>query len=69
MSPAERTASELDAIQVELSDEPGLLGSSTDVVTTQVLLRLIVDDGVQQRLDERYGKDVVRVTGALRPID
>lgn len=67
--PAERTSFELDAIQVELSDEPGLLESSTDVVTNQVFLRVIINDGVQQRLDERYGKDAVRVTGALRPID
>ncbi|MFZ6003654.1 MAG: hypothetical protein ACOYXM_06930 [Actinomycetota bacterium] len=65
---AEHTSSELEAIQAELSVEPGMLESSTDVVTNQVFVRVIIDDGVQQRLDAQYGKGVVRVTSALRPV-
>lgn len=69
VSPAEHTSAELEAVQAELAQEPGMLSSSTDVAANQVSLHIIIDDGVQQRLDERYGKDVVRVTAALRPID
>lgn len=65
---AEHTSSELEAIQAELSGVPGLLESSTDVVMNQVFVRVIVDDGVQQRLDARYGEGVVRVTSALSPV-
>lgn len=66
---AEHTSSDLEAIQAELSGEPGLLESSTDVVMNQVFVRVIIDDGVQQRLDARYGDGVVRVASALRPVD
>lgn len=66
---AEHRSSELEAIQAELSGEPGLLESSTDEVANQVFARFIIGDGVQQRLDARYGEGVVRVASALRPID
>lgn len=65
---AERTEAELAAIQEEVSREPGLLWSSPDVVGNRVELGVILDDGVQARLDERFGDGVVVVQPALRPV-
>ncbi len=65
---AERTESELRAIQDEVSTRDGVLGSSADVVTGAVDVTVTYDDGsLQSELDDRYGAGVVRVTSALVP--
>lgn len=72
VSPAEHTEAELRDIQRQLTDEYAdvLLGSSVDVVTGHVELRVILDDGdLQRELDERYGEGLVRVHSALQPVD
>lgn len=66
---AERSSTELEAIQTALSDEPGFLGSGQDVVANQVVLQVIVAGDLQAGLDDRYGEGAVRVSGALHPID
>lgn len=69
VSPAERTEAELAAIQAEVSEDDGVLWSSTDTVGNRVEVGVVVDDGRQQRYDEKYGEGVVVVVPALRPID
>lgn len=56
-----------DQVQAELGDR--ITYSSIDVVDGQVGLGVTVDDGLQQRLDERYGEGVVTVDAALRPVE
>jgi hypothetical protein len=46
-----------------------MLFSSIDEVTGRVEIGVIVDDGMQRRMDERFGEGVVLVTGALRPVE
>jgi hypothetical protein len=67
VSNAERTEAELRRIQREVNDVDGMLTSSAgfDVVD----LSVVYDDGsLQRRLDDRYGKGVVRVSSALAPL-
>jgi hypothetical protein len=66
---ASRTQAELSAVQQELTDEPGFLWSSIDVVANAVDVGLIVDAGAQDRLDARYGTGVVRVEPGLHPVE
>lgn len=65
---ADRTSTELEAIQTAVSEEPGFLSSGQDVVANQVVLHVILAGDVQARLDDRHGDGAVRVTGALHPI-
>lgn len=60
---------ELHAIQGELARLPGTLGSGTNSRTGVLDLEVIVDDGLQERLDEKYGPGVVRVYPYLRPVE
>lgn len=68
VAPAERTDAELAAIQEAVGEEPGMLWSSRDTVRNRVELGVVVDDGVQERMDERYGEGTVAVEPALRPV-
>lgn len=68
VSAAERTEAELRAIQEELSDVPGFLGSGVTEGAVQVSV-LVARVATQRELDDRYGAGVVRLVGALRPID
>lgn len=68
VSGADRTEADLLAIQAEVSEMDGALWSSTDVVGNRVELGVVVDDGLQARLDERYGEGAVVVVPALHPI-
>lgn len=68
VSDAERTEAELAAIQAEIGETEGMLWSSTDTVGNHVEVGVAIDDGLQQRLDERYGEGTVVVVPALRPI-
>ena len=66
VSRAERTHAELAKIRGELSDTPRLLGSG--VGFGHVDLTVVHDDGtLQQTLDRRYSKGLVRVGSALKP--
>lgn len=72
VSKAERSMAELERIRDELiqsSDDLGMLTLSTDETRGVVDLQVIVDDGVQERMDERYGKGTVDVSSAMRPVE
>lgn len=68
VSDAERTEAELLDVQAELQGEPGVVGSGVDTLTGTVSVQVVVDDGVQARLDEEYGEGVVQVSAVLQPV-
>ena len=68
MSEGQRTEAELLRIQDELGDREDLVWSSSDTIEEQVELGVVVDDGVQAEMDERYGEGVVDVQPALTPL-
>lgn len=69
VSAAERTEAELAAIQTEIGDTEDMLWSSTDTIGNRVEVGVAIDDGLQQRFDDRYGEGTVVVVPALRPVD
>jgi hypothetical protein len=70
VSAASRTQAELNRVQAALSRLPGLTSSGQDVVAGAVDAQVHVATERQQReLDERFGAGVVRLSGALQPID
>jgi hypothetical protein len=70
VSEAPRSEEELLAVQASLSDVPGLLSSSPDIRTGQLVAEVLVATQERQReLDERFGAGTVRLLGALVPID
>ena len=69
VSGAENPHDELSAIQDELIHEPNLVGVGVDMIADVVDLEVLIDNGVQERMDEQYGPGVVRVTAALRPVE
>ncbi|WP_146605104.1 hypothetical protein [Jiangella anatolica] len=70
VSAAEHTEQELLEIQEEVLAELGdqASGGGTDVTTGTIVVDVIVDDGLQERLDEQYGEGLIRVSAALRPV-
>lgn len=70
VSQASASMVQLEEIRQQLHAELGdrVTDSSIDVVEGQVELGVTVDDGLQQRFDERYGDGVVEVDAALRPV-
>lgn len=65
----EHTVAELQRIQHELGNELDIVGSVADQLEGVVEVLIAVEEpGLQDRLDERYGKGVVEVIGALRPV-
>jgi hypothetical protein len=68
VSPGERTWAELEDLRAALHDELDPLGSSVDERAGQVHLEVIVDDGLQAELDQRYGPGLVRVAAQLTPV-
>jgi hypothetical protein len=68
VSMGERTAAEVETIRAALCDElsPVL---SVILVSGRILLEVVVDDGLQQRLDDRYGPGLVEVSPLLVPTD
>lgn len=68
VSAAERTEADLRAIQEEMSDVPGFLGSGVTEGAVQVSV-LVARVSTQRELDDRHGAGVVRLVGALQPID
>jgi hypothetical protein len=80
VAPAERTGAELRAVQDaigadargsgDLLTDEYFLGSGTDVQDEQVVVRvLLANQDLQDRLDAEFGDGVVRLEGALQPID
>ena len=69
VSSAPRTEAELLEIQTALADEPGVLGSSPEPRAGTLEVSVIIDDGLQQRMDEQYGTGVVLVLPALSPVE
>lgn len=70
VSEAPVTAAELAEIRAEVEADVGdFLFSSTNEVEGRVHIGVAVDDGLQERVDERYGSGVVDVQAQLRPVD
>lgn len=68
VSQAATSAAELATIRAEVEADLGtFLYSSTDEVNGQIDIGVTIDDGIQQRLDERYGEGVIELHPALRP--
>ena len=69
VSMGERPAAELESLRAALYEELDPVSSSVDERAGQVVLQVIVDDGLQQRLDQRYGPGLVEVSALLVPTD
>jgi hypothetical protein len=72
----ERTEAELRRIQDELSDRGAaefgiqVLSSDAEIVRDRVHIAVVLaDEEVRAAIEARYGKGVVRVDSALRPVD
>jgi hypothetical protein len=68
VSMGERTAAEVEAIRAALQDELSPMGTAI-LAAGRILLWVVVDDGLQQRLDDRYGAGLVEVSALLVPTD
>jgi hypothetical protein len=64
----ERTSAELESLRAALHDELDPLGSFVDERAGRVFLQVIVDEGLQAELDQRYGAGLVRVDAQLTPV-
>jgi hypothetical protein len=69
VSMGERPAAELESLRAALQDELDPLSSSVDERAGHVVLQVIVDDGLQAELDQRYGPGLVEVSALLVPTD
>jgi hypothetical protein len=70
VSEATHSLAELAQIQQELANEPGVIDASTDEVTGTVEIAVYVaTQARQQELDAKYGGGLVKLVGALKPID
>jgi hypothetical protein len=69
VSMAERTAAEVEAIRAALQDELGPRVATAIHGAGRIGLQVVVDDGLQQRLDDRYGPGLVEVSALLMPTD
>jgi len=68
VSMGERTAAEVEAIRAALHDELSPMGTAI-LAAGRIGLQVVVDDGLQQRLDDRYGPGLVEVSALLVPTD
>lgn len=70
VSEARFSRGELEDVRREVEAEVGdrMTYSALDEVRGRVEIGVQVDDGLQQRMDERYGDGVVVVDAALRPV-
>ena len=70
VSPAVRSAAQLDGIAQALPELPGLISKTSNEQTGQVWLDLVVArTSLQRDLDQRFGAGTVRLFGLLEPID
>jgi hypothetical protein len=67
VSEGRHTEAEMRQIQEELGQRDDVLWSGGDTLSQQVEIGVVVDDGLQAELDERYGEGVVDVQPALTP--
>jgi hypothetical protein len=68
VSMGERTAAEVETIRAALQDELSPMGTAI-LAAGRIALQVVVDDGLQQRLDDRYGPGLVEVSAFLVPTD
>jgi hypothetical protein len=64
-----RTAAELESLRAGLHEELDPMSTAVDERAGQVVLQVIVDDGLQAELDQRYGPGLVRVHALLTPVN
>ncbi len=70
VSHAVRTAAELQRVMEALKERPGMLSGRPDGLAGYVRLDVVQATTQQQRqLDQRFGTGVVKLSGALKPID
>jgi hypothetical protein len=69
VSRAERSAQEMEAIAAEIAAEHAALAWMVESPANAAWIQVVVDDGLQERLDEQYGPGVVRVEALLQPVD
>ncbi len=65
VSAAPRSQAELLEIQSALTQEPGVLSSAPNDRAGMLEVSVVVDDGLQARMDDRYGEGVVIVIPSL----
>ncbi len=69
VSRGERTEAELQAVQDQLGKVPGLVSIDPDARSGEVWVGVIHDDGsIQKALDKKFGKGLVLVQSALKPV-
>jgi hypothetical protein len=70
VSPAKRTAAELNAVQRKVNKEiQGIQSSGVSVFENRVDVTVfVVTEELQQKLDSRYGPGTVRVWGVFEPV-
>jgi len=68
VSQAERSQQEMEAIAAEIAAAHDALAWTVESPANTVWIQVIVDDGLQERLDEEYGPDIVRVEALLQPV-
>lgn len=67
VSEAAYTEEELLAVQEQLEEIPGMIGSSVDNTTNQLSVQVEYDDGtLQSQLDEHYGPGVVDIESLMQ---
>lgn len=65
-----RTEAELNRVQTALQHAPGMLGSGADAIGGWVDLSVVrATRQYQRELDDTYGPGLVRLIGALHPLD
>jgi hypothetical protein len=70
VSQVRQTEAELRKIQDELVKEPGVISSSIDVTTGTITVEVfLARESRQRELDAKYGAGLIRLQGALHPLD
>lgn len=70
VSPTVRDEATLLAVQQQLGRDPGVMGSSPDIWTGQLVVQVFVATAeLQETYDQRYGAGTVRLEGLLIPVD
>ncbi|SEF14977.1 hypothetical protein [Jiangella alba] len=69
VSQAARSQQEMEATGAEIAATHDALAWTVESPANTVWIQVIVDDGLQERLDEEYGPGLVRVEALLKPVD
>lgn len=67
--PVRWSEAELEQILQDLMADPNSIYGSVEISTNDIYLQVMVDDGLQDRLDKEYGEGTVRVAPYLRPVE